>query len=243
MLTSKDIAKMIDHSLLRPELTREDVLAGCAIAKKYDVASVCVKPADVKLAAQALKGTDVMTTTVVGFPHGSSTTETKVFETKKAIEDGAVEIDMVINYGRLRSGEIEYVENDVKAVVDAAHAHNVTVKVIFENCFLTDEEKVLACQLSTRAGVDFVKTSTGFGTGGATISDLKLMRENCPENIEVKAAGGVRTLDNTLAVRSVGVTRFGATATESIVDDAIARQAAGTLKDIEKGTGTLGSGY
>ena len=243
MLSAKDIAKMIDHSLLRPELTKEDVLAGCAVAKKYDVASVCVKPADVKISAQALKGTDVMTTTVVGFPHGSSTTEVKVFETNKAIEDGAVEIDMVLNYGRLRSGDIEYVENDVKAVVDAAHARNVIVKVIFENCFLTDEEKITACQLSTRAGVDFVKTSTGFGTGGATISDLKLMRENCPQNIEVKAAGGVRTLDNALAVRSVGVTRFGATATESIMDDAKARQAEGTLSDIEKGTGTLASGY
>ena len=242
-MIAKHIAKMIDHSLLRPELTKEDVLTGCAVAKKYDVASVCVKPADVKLAAEALKGTDVMTTTVVGFPHGSSTTEVKVFETKKAIEDGAVEIDMVINYGRLRSGDIEYVENDIKAVTDAAHAHNVVVKVIFENCFLTDEEKIIACKLSTRAGADFVKTSTGFGTGGAVMSDLKLMRENCPENIEIKAAGGVRTLDNALAVRSVGVTRFGATATEAIMDDAIARQSAGTLSDIEKGTGTLGSAY
>ena len=184
-----------------------------------------------------------MTTTVVGFPHGSSTTEVKVIETNKAIEDGAVEIDMVLNYGRLRSGDVEYVESDIKAVVDAAHARNVIVKVIFENCFLTDEEKITACKLSVSAGADFVKTSTGFGTGGATISDLKLMRENCPENVQVKAAGGVRTLDGALAVRSVGVTRFGATATESIIDDAMARQVGGTLTDIEKGTGTLGTGY
>jgi len=234
---------MIVHSLLRSELTVADVEAGCNVAKQYDVASVCVKPADVAFAAKLLEGTDVMPTTVVGFPHGSSTTETKVFETEQAIRDGAVEVDMVLNYGRLRSGDAAYVEQDVKAVVDAAHKHNVVVKVIFENCFLTDEEKVLACQLCERAGADFVKTSTGFGTGGATIPDLKLMRENCSSAIQVKAAGGVRTLDNALAVRSVGVTRFGATATVAIMDEAIRREQKGILADIAAGTGTLGTAY
>ncbi|MCL2588664.1 MAG: deoxyribose-phosphate aldolase [Oscillospiraceae bacterium] len=243
MLRAKDIAKMIDHSLLRPELTVADVTAGCEVAKKYDVASVCVKPADVLLAGEVLKGSDVMNTTVIGFPHGSSKTETKVFETEQAIKDGAVEVDMVLNYGRLRSGDIAYVEQDVKAVVDAAHKHNVVVKVIFENCFLNDEEKIAACQLCERAGADFVKTSSGFGTGGATIEDLKLMRANTAPHIQVKAAGGVRTLDNALAVRSVGTTRFGATATAAIMDEAIAREEAGTLADIPEGTGSLGTTY
>ena len=243
MLKVKDIAKMIDHSLLRPELTVADVVEGCEVAKRYDVASVCVKPADVALAAKVLEGTDVMTTTVAGVPHGSSTTEVKVFETKQAIADGAVEIDMVLNYGRLKSGELDYVEQDIKAVVDAAHEQNVAVKVIFENCFLTPEEIKEACVICERVGADFVKTSTGFGTGGALIPDLILMRESCSPKVEVKAAGGVRTLDNALAVRSVGVTRFGATATAAILDDAAKREVEGTLVDIEKGTGTLGTKY
>jgi len=243
MVTAKEIAKMIDHSLLRPELTVSDVKEGLEVAKKYDVASVCVKPADVIFSAEVLKDSDVMTTTVVGFPHGSSSTETKVFETKEAIKDGAVEIDMVLNYGRLRQGDADYVEQDIRAVVEVAHKDNVIVKVIFENCYLTDEEKILACELSEKAGVDFVKTSTGFGTGGATISDLKLMRANCSQNIQVKAAGGVRTLDNALAVRSVGVTRFGATATIAIMEEAMKREQEGTLADIPEGTGTLEVGY
>jgi deoxyribose-phosphate aldolase len=233
MITAKDIALMIDHSLLRPELTVKDVEEGCKIAEKYGTVSVCVKPADVALSAALLKDTGVLVTTVVGFPHGSSATSTKVFETEQAIKDGAVEVDMVLNYGRLLSGESDYVEKDVKAVVDAAHKQNVLVKVIFENCFLTDELKVEACKICERAGADFVKTSTGFGTGGATIPDLKLMRENCPPRMRVKAAGGVRTLDSALEVRSVGVARFGATATIAIMDEAIKREKEGTLAEVK----------
>jgi deoxyribose-phosphate aldolase len=233
MVTAKDIALMIDHSLLRPELTVKDVEEGCKIAEKYGAVSVCVKPADVALSAKILKGTKVLVTTVIGFPHGSSTTQTKVFETEQAINDGAVEVDMVLNYGRLLSGEYDYVEKDVKAVVETAHKSNVLVKVIFENCFLTDELKVEACKICERAGADFVKTSTGFGTGGATIPDLKLMRANCPPHMRVKAAGGVRTLDSALEVRSVGVARFGATATIAIMDEAIKREKEGTLTEVK----------
>ena len=232
MITSREIAKMIDHSLLRPELTVEDVTQGCKTAVEYSVISVCVKPADVALAAELLKDTDVLVTTVIGFPHGSSAPETKVFETEKAIGDGAVEVDMVLNYGRLLSGESDYVEKEVRAVVDAAHKHNVIVKVIFENCYLTDELKVEACKICDRAGADFVKTSTGFGKGGATIPDLKLMRANCPPRMRIKAAGGVRTLDSALEARAVGVSRFGATATKAIMDEAVKREKEGTLKDI-----------
>lgn len=233
MITSKDIAMMIDHSLLRPELTVNDVEAGCKIAKDYGTVSVCVKPADVALSAKVLKDSGVLVTTVIGFPHGSSATATKVFETEQAIKDGAVEVDMVLNYGRLLSGEYDYVEKDIKAVVDAAHSHGVIVKVIFENCCLTDELKVEACKICERAGADFVKTSTGFGSGGATIPDLKLMRANCPPEMRIKAAGGVRTLDSALEVRSVGVSRFGATATVAIMDEAVKREKEGTLTELQ----------
>jgi len=229
MITSKDIALMIDHSLLRPELTVKDVEEGCKIAKSYGTVSVCVKPADVALSAEILKDSGVLVTTVIGFPHGSSATATKVFETQQAIKDGAVEVDMVLNYGRLLSGEFDYVEKDIKAVVDAAHAHGVLVKVIFENCYLTDELKVEACKICERAGADFVKTSTGFGTGGATIPDIKLMRANCPPNMRIKAAGGVRTLDSALEVRAAGVSRFGATATVAIMEEAIKREKEGGI--------------
>lgn len=231
MITVKDIAKMIDHSLLRPELTMEQVVAGCKLAKEYDAATVCVKPVDVALAKKELEGSEVLVTTVIGFPHGSSKTATKVFEAEEAMKDGAVELDMVLNIGKLLSGEFDYVEKDIKAVVDAAHKQNVIVKVILENCYLSDELKVKACQICEKAGADYVKTSTGFGTGGATIDDLKLMRATCSKNVKVKAAGGVRTLDAALEVRSAGATRFGATATAAIVDEAKMREKAGTLKE------------
>lgn len=241
MLKAKDIAKMIDHSLLRPEFTVEQVIEGCRLAKQYGTASVCVRPCDVELARKELEGSDVLVTTVIGFPHGSHTTEAKVFEAEKAIQDGAVELDMVLNIGRLLSREFDYVENDIKAVVDVAHKHNVLVKVILENCYLTDELKEEACRICERAGADFVKTSTGYGTGGATIEDLKLMRRTCSEKVKVKAAGGVRTLDDALAVRAVGAERFGATATKAIMEEAIKREADGTLA--EGGQGELKGGY
>ena len=223
--TCHDIAQMIDHSLLRPELTEEDVRKGCQIAKKYKVATVCCRPSEVTLVKELLQDSDVKTTTVVGFPHGYNKTETKVFEAEQAIKDGAVEVDMVINIGRLRSGDYDYVKKDIQAVVEVAHPRQVgvVVKVIFENYYLTDEQKKVACRLSEEAGADFVKTSTGFAGGGATMEDLRLMRENVSEKVQVKAAGGVRDLEMALKVREVGCTRFGATRTETIMEECYKR--------------------
>jgi deoxyribose-phosphate aldolase len=223
-ITYEQLAKVIDHSLLKPELTEEDVIAGCKLADRYHTATVCVKPCHVKLAAEVLKDSDVIVSTVVGFPHGSNLTEVKVLEAEKAMDDGALELDMVLNIGQLRSGKIDYVRADVKAVCDTAHARGVKVKVIFENAYLTDEEKVAACKLCEEAGADWVKTSTGFAPGGATLEDLRLMRANVSEKVQVKAAGGVRTLPAILEVIDAGVTRCGATATAKILDDFKAQQ-------------------
>jgi len=218
-ITHAQLAKVIDHSLLRPELTEADVLAGCELAARYHVATVCVKPCHVTIAKEALKDSDVIVSTVVGFPHGSNLTEIKVAEARKAMDEGALELDMVLNIGQLRSGENDYVREDIKAVCDVAHARGVKVKVIFENSYLTDEEKVTACKLSEAAGADWVKTSTGFASGGATLDDLRLMRANVSEKVQVKAAGGVRTLPALLDVIDAGATRCGATATATILDD------------------------
>jgi len=217
-LTFEQLAKTIDHSLLRPELTEQDVIEGCRLAKQYHVASVCVRPCDVPLAVSEMNGSDVKVGTVVGFPHGSTTTATKAFEARQAVADGAQEVDMVMNIGALRSGRYDYVENDVRAVVEAA-GEGIIVKVILENCYLTDEEKVKACQLAEAAGADFVKTSTGFAASGATIEDLRLMRASVGPQVQVKAAHGVRTLEAALQVIEVGTTRFGATRTKKILDD------------------------
>lgn len=187
----RDIAKMIDHSLLKPELTEEDIIKGCELAKKYDVATVCCSPAVLPLVVKQLEGSDVKPSTVIGFPHGYNKTETKVFEAEQAIKDGVVELDMVLNISKLKSGDYNYVRNDIKAVVDIAHANNAFVKVILENFYLTDEEKETACKLCEEAGADWVKTSTGFAGGGVTIEDLKLMRKTVSEKVQVKAAGGV----------------------------------------------------
>ena len=241
MLKTKDLAKMIDHSLLRPELTVDEVREGCRLARRYHIASVCVRPADVAIAREELEGSDVLVSTVIGFPHGAHKTEVKVFEAIKAMEDGAVELDMVLNIGRLRSGDYEYVEQDIKAVVDAAHERGVKVKVILENAYLTDEQKEIACRICEKVGADFVKTSTGYAPSGATVQDLKLMRRTCSSKVKVKAAGGVRTLDSALAVRSVGTERFGATATKAIMDEAYKREKEGTLKLVEDGE--LKGGY
>ena len=216
--TCHDIAQMIDHSLLRPELTEKDVREGCEVARKYKVATVCCRPADLALVTQLLKGSDVKPSTVIGFPHGCNKTETKVFEAEQAIADGALELDMVLNIGKLLDGDHDYVKKDIKAVVDVAHRSNVAVKVIFENYYLDDEQKRAACRLAEEAGVDFVKTSTGFADGGATLEDLRLMREHVSEKVQVKAAGGVRDLEMALKVRQVGCTRFGATRTETIME-------------------------
>jgi len=218
-ITYEQLAKVIDHSLLRPELTEADVIAGCELAHRYHVATVCVKPYHVKLAVEMLAESDVIVSTVVGFPHGGSLTAVKVTEADLAIEDGALELDMVLNIGQLRSGKYDYVGADIKAVCDTAHARGAKVKVIFENAYLTDEEKVIACKLSEDAGADWVKTSTGFAPSGATLADLRLMRETVSQKVQVKAASGVRSLDTILPVIDVGCTRVGATATAAILDE------------------------
>ena len=223
-ITYEQLAKVIDHSLLRPELTEADVIAGCELADRYHTATVCVKPCHVKLAAEILNDSDVLVSTVVGFPHGSNLTSVKVAEAEKAMDDGALELDMVLNIGQLRSGKMDFVRDDVRAVCDAAHARGVKVKVIFENAYLNDEEKIAACRLCEEAGADWVKTSTGFAPGGATHDDLRLMRANVSEKVQVKAAGGVRTLQALLDVIDLGVTRCGATATATILDDFKAMQ-------------------
>jgi deoxyribose-phosphate aldolase len=217
-ITYEQLAKTIDHSLLRPELTEADVIAGCELAARYHVASVCVKPCHVRLASKLLAESDVAVGTVVGFPHGSSTIATKVFETQEAIAAGATEIDMVINIGELRSGHADYVRNEIRAVANAAHPQAI-VKVILENAYLTHDEKVLGSKLVEEAGADFVKTSTGFAPTGATVEDIALMRATVGPQVQVKAAHGVRTLDQLLAMIDAGATRSGATATAAILDE------------------------
>jgi deoxyribose-phosphate aldolase len=240
-LTERDVAKTIDHSLLRPELDDAFVEDGCRLAARYDVASVCVPPVHVRRAAAILRGTDVKVGTVIGFPHGYATTEEKADEARRGLADGATELDMVLQIGALRSGRGVDVQADIAAVVDVAHAAGAIVKVIFENAYLTDDEKIRACHLAEAAGADFVKTSTGFAPGGATHDDLRLMRANTSPHVQVKAAGGVRTLDALLAVMELGVTRIGATATEAIIEDFRARKA-GTAGPVAASTGAEG-GY
>ena len=223
-ITYEKLAKVIDHSLLRPELTSEEVVSGCELAKRYHTATVCVKPCHVTLAAKILEGSDVLVSTVIGFPHGANTTTVKVFEAQEAMDNGARELDMVLNIGELRSGNLDYVRADIQAVCKAAHARNVRVKVILENAYLSDDQKVQACQLCEQAGADWVKTSTGFAPSGATLEDLRLMRASVSPKVQVKAAGGVRTLDMLLAVIDAGCTRSGATATAAILDEFKKRQ-------------------
>ncbi|MBI4928018.1 MAG: deoxyribose-phosphate aldolase [Anaerolineae bacterium] len=225
-ISVEQVAKVIDHSLLKPEMTEAEIVAGCEVAMKYHVASVCVKPYYVPLVKKLLEGSDVLVSTVIGFPHGGATTASKVFEAQDAIANGAVELDMVLNIGELRSGNFDVVREDIKAVCDVANDRGAKVKVILENAYLTDELKVKACQLCEEAGADWVKTSTGFAPSGATLDDLKLMRATVSPKVQVKAAGGVRTLDALLDVIEVGCTRSGATATAVILDELIQRKSA-----------------
>ena len=215
------VAKMIDHSLLRPELTTTEVREGCDLAVRYDVMSVCLRPSDVGLAGAWLAGSSVLLGSVVGFPHGNVTTATKVAQTREMVQAGAAEVDMVLHVGRLRSGERAYVHDDIAAVVAAAEGR--TVKVILENAYLDDEDKRLGCRLAETAGAGFVKTSTGFAPSGATLADVRLMRAAVSERVGIKAAGGVRTLDALLGFVDAGATRFGATATAAILDELAAR--------------------
>jgi deoxyribose-phosphate aldolase len=219
--TLKRVAKTIDHSTLGPAMTLDEVKAGCEVALKYDVASVCCKPCDVKFVAEILKGSEVLVGTVVGFPHGSSTTESKVFETKQAVADGAVEIDVVINIGHLKSGKTQEIQDELSAVVAAAAGNQV--KVILENAYLTDAEKVIACKLIEAAGAHYVKTSTGFAPTGATLADVKLMRATCSPKVKVKSAGGVKSLDQLLEFLDAGIDRSGSSSTASILDEFISK--------------------
>jgi deoxyribose-phosphate aldolase len=218
MLTYDEIAGMIDHSLLKPNLTDREIEEGCRMAHEYRVATVCVRPSDVRRAAEVLAQSSVRVTTVIGFPHGSTTTAAKVFEAEEAIRNGARELDVVLNIGKLKSRDHDYVRADLEAVTAAAHAKSVIVKVIFENCYLEDEEKIAACRISSEVGVDFVKTSTGFGTGGAEDRDIRLMREHTAPAVKLKAAGGIRTLERAIEVRKLGCMRIGATATIGILE-------------------------
>ena len=219
MITYEEIASIIDHSLLKPFLTDKEIEEGCRLADTYQVASVCVRPSDVKLARGILQFSPVRVTTVIGFPHGTTTSHTKLEETKEAIANGVEEIDVVINIGKMKSGDHEYVKEDLEPVVRYAHEHEVKVKVIFENCYLNDSEKRKVCEICNDLKVDWVKTSTGYGTGGAETADIKLMRDYASPGIQVKAAGGVRTLKQVLEMKKLGCTRIGATATATILDE------------------------
>lgn len=217
--TYLDIAKMIDHSLLNPMLTDEELETGTLLARDYDVASVCVKPYFLKRCAELLSGSDVAPSTVIGFPHGGHTSAVKLAEVEQAIRDGGAELDMVVNIGKVLSEDWDFVGREVQAITDLTHQGGGLVKVIFENSYLQDHHKIRLCQICGDVGADFVKTSTGYSGGGATLPDLKLMRKHSPEHIRVKAAGGVRTLDSLLEVRAIGVSRSGATRTAEMLNE------------------------
>ncbi len=247
ILTHEELAKMIDHALLLPNMTDNEIVNGLEVAKKYIVGGVCVKPCSVRLAAYHLQGTDIKVGTVISFPHGSSCTHVKAIEAEHAIEDGAKELDMVVNIGKVLSGDWEYVRQDIREVVDLAHSRHTIVKVIFENHYLNDEQKIRLCELCTAAKADFVKTSTGrsgssgpvgctnrppsqaakadfvktstgFAETGATPRDVQLMRKYCPPHIQIKAAGGIRTLEQFLQMKNAGASRIGVSATAKILD-------------------------
>ena len=218
-LVYADIAKMIDHSLLKPTLTPAELEAGCRLALEYDVASVCIMPYWLERCADILRGSTVRASTTIGFPHGGHTTEIKREESLRALEDGCEELDLVSNISQVLGGEWGYVRDEIGTVVDVAHDAGQKVKVIFENCYLDDDQKIRLCEIATDVGADWVKTSTGYGTGGATDDDLRLMVAHTSDKVQVKAAGGVRDLDRALVVRAIGVTRVGASATAAILDE------------------------
>jgi deoxyribose-phosphate aldolase len=234
MTKVSELAKMIDHSILHPTQTDEDLKKQCEVAKKYNVASVCVKPYAVRQAVEILKGAEVMVGCVIGFPHGNSSIAVKMFETEQAFKDGATEIDMVINIGKALAGDWNYVEKEIKSITDISHRNNAIVKVIFETDYVTrKEDKIRLCEICTRVSADFVKTSTGFGFvkqpngnfnyKGATVADVELMRNHTGPKVQIKCAGGVRTLDDLLKMKAAGATRSGATATEAILTEALKR--------------------
>ncbi len=238
--TYSDISKMIDRSLLNPTLTADDLEAGCRLALAYDVASVCIMPFALKHCTQMLSDSTVKPSTTIGFPHGGHTTAIKQAEAKQAIADGCEELDMVVNISQVLSGRWDYVRADIKAVIDVAHDAGQKVKVIFENCYLTDEHKIELCKICSDLKADWVKTSTGYGTGGATHDDLILMRKHAAPHVQVKAAGGVRDLDSLLAVRALGVTRCGASRTQEILEECRRRL---NLAPLHQSSSTAASGY
>lgn len=221
--TYESIAKMIDHSLLNPILTVDELEAGCQLALEYNVGSVCILPYYLARCTEILEGSTVMPSTTIGFPHGGHTTAIKEQEAIRAVADGCQELDMVVNISKVLSGDWAYVTQDVQAVIEVAHASRRKVKVIFENCYLNDTQKIKLCEICGELQADWVKTSTGYGTGGATNNDLKLMRMHSPESVQVKAAGGVRDMDRLLEVRELGVTRVGASRTQSMLDECRSR--------------------
>jgi deoxyribose-phosphate aldolase len=235
-----DVAKMIDHSLLNPTLSAKQLDEGILLARAYDVASVCIMPYAMARCTELLAGSTVMPSTTIGFPHGGHTTAIKEKEATRAIEDGCQELDMVVNISQVLSGNWTYVRDDIAAVIGVAHAAGRKVKVIFENCYLQDADKIQLCQICGELNADWVKTSTGYGTGGATHEDLKLMRQHSPPHVQVKAAGGVRDLDALLAVRAIGVSRCGASKTKEMMDDARARLG---LPKIDVATSAIATGY
>ena len=221
--TYQQIAKMIDHSLLNPTLTADDFEQGIRLALEYETASVCILPYYLKRCADLLAASDVKASTTIGFPHGGHTTAVKAAEARQALADGGQELDMVVNISKVLSGDWAYVRDDLRAVIDATHAAGQKVKVIFENCYLKDEHKIRLCEICSELDADWVKTSTGYGTGGATLDDLRLMRKHAAPRVQVKAAGGVRDLDALLGVRAVGVTRCGATRTATMLEECRSR--------------------
>ena len=229
-LSYQEISKMIDHSLLKPSLTAGDLESGCRLAMQYQVASVCIVPWYLKKCVQRLGESDVKASTTVGFPHGGHTTLVKLAEAEQALAEGADELDAVVNISQVRSGNWSYVESELGELINLVHDHNGLIKVIFENAYLENSQKIRLCEICGQLRADWVKTSTGYGPSGATIPDLKLMREHSPEWVQVKAAGGIATLDQLLEVRDLGVTRVGASRTQQILDTLKARLHEETLQ-------------
>lgn len=223
----REIAKMIDHSMLSPTMTPADFEAGIQLALSYDVASVCLVPSYLQRCAELLAGSDVKASTTIGFPHGGQATAVKVAESKLALEQGAAELDMVINLHRTLSGDWSYVRSEIAAILAETHGRGQKLKVIFENCYLNEAQKIRLCEICGELGVDWVKTSTGFGSSGATLADLRLMRAHSPETVQVKASGGVRELSFVLAAREIGVTRCGSSRTRELLDECRLRTSRG----------------
>lgn len=238
--TYSDIAKLIDHSLLQPVLTVAELEAGCQVALAYETASVCILPYYLNRCADILRGSGVRASTTIGFPHGGNTTAIKAAEARQALADGGEELDMVVNISQVKSGEWDYVRADIRGVLQVTHAAGQKLKVIFENCYLADDQKVRLCQICGELGVDWVKTSTGYGTSGATPEDVRLMRQHSPESVQVKAAGGIRDLDTLLAYRELGITRAGATRTKEMLDECRRRLG---LPAIQAGGASPAGGY